>query len=325
LSNWHIAGCKRYSHPQAPQDAHKHVCPASHPIAARRARVGAAQAPLADLASEADARLPGCGGLARELRAARRAWAAAGGEASLGGADLRCVLPLADGRSWPWQVIPDSVMSWAAMLSCKCCCDVPMCLTRWKTRWHQARCLQIGHRMCVHPPRVEWEITSTGPMRAWCMACMCERAWRAAHAPPGVRWAARAAAAQGRTHVMGVLNVTPDSFSDGGRITSAASALAAGRALAAAGADILDIGGQSTRPGAARVGAEAEAARVVPVIRRAAGAELAGRQRLPAASAGAGRPSARAGMRCDAAPAHRSPRREARKVAVPYTNPIHVP
>jgi len=104
------------------------VCPASHPIAARRARVGAAQAPLADLASEADARLPGCGGLARELRAARRAWAAAGGEASLGGADLRCVLPLADGRSWPWQVIPDSVMSWAAMLSCKCCCDVPMCL-----------------------------------------------------------------------------------------------------------------------------------------------------------------------------------------------------
>ncbi len=93
---------------------------------------------------------------------------------------------------------------------------------------------------------------------------------------------------------MGVLNVTPDSFSDGGRITSAASALAAGRALAAAGADILDIGGQSTRPGAARVGAEAEAARVVPVIRRAAGAELAGGQRLPAASAGAGRPSARA-------------------------------
>ncbi len=82
------------------------MCPATHLSAAGRPCVGAAQAPLADLASEADARLPGCGGLARELRAARRAWAAAGGEASLGGADLRCVLPLADGRSWPWQVIP---------------------------------------------------------------------------------------------------------------------------------------------------------------------------------------------------------------------------
>jgi dihydropteroate synthase len=125
--------------------------------------------------------------------------------------------------------------------------------------------------------------------------------------------AARAAAAQGRTHVMGVLNVTPDSFSDGGRITSAAGALAAGRALAAAGAGILDVGGQSTRPGAARVGPEQEAARVVPVIRRAAGAGLgftSGRACLRhRRERGA---QVRERVSRDAAPAHGSPRSQAR-------------
>ena len=65
---------------------------------------------------------------------------------------------------------------------------------------------------------------------------------------------------------MGVINVTPDSFSDGGRFLSPDSALAQARALIAEGADLLDIGGESTRPGAAPVDAAEEIARVVPVI-----------------------------------------------------------
>lgn len=69
-----------------------------------------------------------------------------------------------------------------------------------------------------------------------------------------------------RPRIMGVLNVTPDSFSDGGRFFARADAVAQARALIAEGADILDIGGESTRPGAHEVPAEQEIARVVPVI-----------------------------------------------------------
>jgi dihydropteroate synthase len=69
-----------------------------------------------------------------------------------------------------------------------------------------------------------------------------------------------------RTLVMGVLNVTADSFSDGGRYLDPAAAIARGAALAADGADIIDVGGESTRPGAHRVSAATEAGRVVPVI-----------------------------------------------------------
>ncbi len=65
---------------------------------------------------------------------------------------------------------------------------------------------------------------------------------------------------------MGVLNVTPDSFSDGGRFVTPAVALEHGRAMAAAGAAIIDVGGESTRPGAAPVGLAEELDRVVPVI-----------------------------------------------------------
>jgi dihydropteroate synthase len=65
---------------------------------------------------------------------------------------------------------------------------------------------------------------------------------------------------------MGIVNVTPDSFSDGGRFLDANAAIAHARRLIAEGADILDIGGESTRPGAAPVDAAAEIARVVPVI-----------------------------------------------------------
>jgi dihydropteroate synthase len=69
-----------------------------------------------------------------------------------------------------------------------------------------------------------------------------------------------------RTYVMGVLNVTPDSFSDGGLSASFERAVARGLALAEAGADVVDIGGESTRPGAAEVPAEEELRRVLPVI-----------------------------------------------------------
>ncbi|BDS49608.1 dihydropteroate synthase [Rhodoluna sp. KAS3] len=69
-----------------------------------------------------------------------------------------------------------------------------------------------------------------------------------------------------RPLVMGVLNVTPDSFSDGGEYTSVESALDHARLLIMGGANIIDIGGESTRPGAARVSPEIELARVIPVI-----------------------------------------------------------
>lgn len=70
----------------------------------------------------------------------------------------------------------------------------------------------------------------------------------------------------GRTRVMGVVNVTPDSFSDGGRFLATDDAVDHGRELLADGADILDIGGESTRPGATRPLVAEELARVVPVI-----------------------------------------------------------
>jgi dihydropteroate synthase len=69
------------------------------------------------------------------------------------------------------------------------------------------------------------------------------------------------------TLVMGVVNVTPDSFSDGGRYVDAEAAVAQGLLLRAQGADILDIGGESTRPGAERVSPEVEQERVLPVVR----------------------------------------------------------
>ncbi len=71
----------------------------------------------------------------------------------------------------------------------------------------------------------------------------------------------------GRCLVMGVLNVTPDSFSDGGRYLDPSLAVARGLALRDAGADIVDVGGESTRPGAQRIPVEAELRRVLPVVR----------------------------------------------------------
>jgi dihydropteroate synthase len=72
--------------------------------------------------------------------------------------------------------------------------------------------------------------------------------------------------------VMGVLNVTPDSFSDGGRYASLDAAVTHGVQMQRDGADLVDVGGESTRPGADRVEPEVEVARVLPVIRELAGA-----------------------------------------------------
>lgn len=74
----------------------------------------------------------------------------------------------------------------------------------------------------------------------------------------------------GRCVVMGILNVTPDSFSDGGRFLDRDDAVAHGMRMHAQGADLVDVGGESTRPGAQRVDAATEIARVVPVLRELA-------------------------------------------------------
>ena len=75
-------------------------------------------------------------------------------------------------------------------------------------------------------------------------------------------------ALDGSCHIMGILNVTPDSFSDGGRFNSVEAAALRAREMVAEGADIIDVGGESTRPGHTRISDEEEIARVVPVIER---------------------------------------------------------
>ena len=95
-----------------------------------------------------------------------------------------------------------------------------------------------------------------------------------AGAPPGAAWLAGVRRGPGppglpdpgRCLIMGVVNVTPDSFSDGGAWFGADAAIGRGRQLAVQGADIVDVGGESTRPGAQRIPADEELRRVIPVI-----------------------------------------------------------
>ena len=68
------------------------------------------------------------------------------------------------------------------------------------------------------------------------------------------------------THVMGILNVTPDSFSDGGQFVAVDAALEQVECMLAEGASIIDVGGESTRPGAEAVGVDLELKRVIPII-----------------------------------------------------------
>ena len=99
-----------------------------------------------------------------------------------------------------------------------------------------------------------------------------QRALEAVNPPPPLQLGRERWEFGARTRIMGVVNVTPDSFSDGGVFLREDAAVAHGEQLAAAGADLLDVGGESTRPGAARVPVEEELRRVVPVIRRLTGA-----------------------------------------------------
>jgi dihydropteroate synthase len=92
------------------------------------------------------------------------------------------------------------------------------------------------------------------------------RAWRDQLALIEARRPDFAGLEMNRPKLMGIVNVTPDSFSDGGQLANASAAVAHGARLASEGADILDIGGESTRPGSDPVPAEAELARILPVI-----------------------------------------------------------
>jgi dihydropteroate synthase len=103
-----------------------------------------------------------------------------------------------------------------------------------------------------------------------------ERALGAGHPPAPLTLGERTFAFGQRLYLMGVVNVTPDSFSDGGRFFNEVEAVAQGTALERAGADLLDVGGESTRPGAPEVSVREELRRVVPVIRA-----LRERTRLP--------------------------------------------
>jgi len=85
---------------------------------------------------------------------------------------------------------------------------------------------------------------------------------------PAARVPPAALACGQRTYVMGVLNLTPDSFSDGGRFDRLEPALRQARRMAQEGADLLDLGGQSTRPGAVEISSAEEIARVLPVLKR---------------------------------------------------------
>ncbi|TLY40694.1 MAG: dihydropteroate synthase [Nitrospirae bacterium] len=98
------------------------------------------------------------------------------------------------------------------------------------------------------------------------------------HSATPVRWRAReyTLPVQERVLIMGVLNVTPDSFSDGGRYLSVEAAVARAEQIEAEGADLLDLGGESSRPGSQPVPLDVELARVLPVL-----TALAGRIRIP--------------------------------------------
>ncbi len=106
------------------------------------------------------------------------------------------------------------------------------------------------------------------PFRLAEVADEVERALRA-HVARGARvipGAHRSLTVGERTRVMGVLNVTPDSFSDGGRYLEPAAAVAHAERLVAEGADVIDVGGESTRPGASPVSAEVEWSRIAPIL-----------------------------------------------------------
>jgi dihydropteroate synthase len=132
---------------------------------------------------------------------------------------------------------------------------------------------------CRGSGSLEQKVLPTAELRAWAAArgsafeqALERQLARLANPAPMPRLSSCAANAATGPSIMGVINVTPDSFSDGGRFLDPGAAIAHGERLHDEGADILDVGGESTRPGAAPVPAEEEIRRVVPVVRALAGA-----------------------------------------------------
>jgi dihydropteroate synthase len=126
---------------------------------------------------------------------------------------------------------------------------------------------------------LEQTVLPAAELRAWAAArgsafeqALERQLARLANPAPMPRLSSCAGKAATGPSIMGVINVTPDSFSDGGRFLDPGAAIAHGERLHDEGADILDVGGESTRPGAAPVPAEEEIRRVVPVVRALAGA-----------------------------------------------------
>ena len=128
----------------------------------------------------------------------------------------------------------------------------------------------MGLRPDRHPVSVTGSIAELEAWLAGAGARFAERARKqlARLSSPPARWAELSL---DKPRVMGVLNVTPDSFSDGGRWLEPEHAIAHGRALLQAGADIIDVGGESTRPGAAPLPPGEEIRRIEPVVRALAG------------------------------------------------------
>src|SRR6478672_11395338 len=111
--------------------------------------------------------------------------------------------------------------------------------------------------------RIEDELPRLGPEA--------DAAWRRLAAPRAPLALGKRTVRLDQPQVVGILNLTPDSFSDGGRFADAAAGAEAGFAMAEAGAAIVDIGGESTRPGAKPVWEGDEIERVLPAVRRLAG------------------------------------------------------
>lgn len=126
-----------------------------------------------------------------------------------------------------------------------------------------------GRFVCPLVEEIVWQ-PGEPPARRWLPAATLDPA-----DPDLVPLQAARPAPFDRPRLMGILNVTPDSFSDGGAHADAGAAVAHGLRLAAEGADIVDVGGESTRPGAREVPAEEELRRVLPVVRELARAGIA--------------------------------------------------
>jgi dihydropteroate synthase len=130
----------------------------------------------------------------------------------------------------------------------------------------------VAFSLCEIVTEGERVLLPAGPARAWAAARGLGDAFAAAMERLTSPRAPFAGLALDRPRIMGVVNVTPDSFSDGGDFAEGEAAIAHGRALREAGAEILDVGGESTRPGAAPISVAEELRRVIPVVRALAAA-----------------------------------------------------